>query len=156
NPPTPETVQTPLLSFCYLGAALRAAGHEVAVLDGSAPHAPKDPAAIAALVAAFSPTLVGLHLKTLYAQDGYALARVLAARHVLVAGGPHATVCPEEPLQHGFRFVLRGEAELPLCQLAEALDGRRPLGEVAGLTFSGPLGPRHAPGADLLGNDGLD
>lgn len=158
NPPTPETVRTPLLSFCYLGAALRAAGHEVAVLDGSAPQGPQDPEDIAARAAAFRPTLVGLHLKTLYAQDGYALGRSLAGRLAapLVAGGPHATVCPEEPLRHGFRYVLRGEAELPLCQLADALDGARPLAQVPGLTFAGPLGPRHTAPAALMGNDDLD
>jgi predicted alpha/beta-hydrolase family hydrolase len=86
NPPSPEPVRTPLLSFCHLAAALRAAGHEVALLDASAPHAPHAAAEIAARVAGFAPDLVGLHLKTLHVQPAYALARALAGLP-LVAGG---------------------------------------------------------------------
>ena len=89
NPPGPEPVRTPLLSFCHLAAALRAAGHEVALLDACAPHAPKDHAAIRARAEGFD--LVGLHVKTLHVQPAYELARALAGLP-LVAGGPHATI----------------------------------------------------------------
>ncbi len=135
NPPSPEPVRSPLLSFCYLAASLEAAGHSVAVLDTSAVHGPRDAGAIAEAAAAFAPDLVGLHLKTLHVQPAYALARALADRFVLVAGGPHATVLPLEPLDHGFRFVLRGEGEEALVELADALDGRRDLATVRGLAF---------------------
>jgi radical SAM superfamily enzyme YgiQ (UPF0313 family) len=118
NPPSPEPVKTPLLSFCHLAAQLRAGGHDVAVYDASAPHAAHDTAAIAARVGDFAPDLVGLHLKTLHVQPAYALARILAERLTLVAGGPHATVRPEEPLAHGFRYVVAGEGEHALEQLA--------------------------------------
>ena len=87
NPPSPEPVYTPLLSFCHLAASLRAAGHEVALLDGSAPFAPKEHAAIAARIEAFAPDIVGVHLKTLHVQPAYALAASLA-KWPLVAGGP--------------------------------------------------------------------
>jgi radical SAM superfamily enzyme YgiQ (UPF0313 family) len=156
NPPTPEPVQTPLLSFCYLAAALRDRGHEVALLDASAPFAPRDPAVISDLVASFAPTLVGLHVKTLYVADAYALAAALRDRFVLVAGGPHATVCPEEPLRFGFRFVLTGEAERSLPALAEALDGRRSLQQVPGLLYPSPLGVRRTAPSALFSNDDLD
>lgn len=135
NPPTSEVVRTPLLSFLYLAAALRRAGHQVALLDASAPRAPKTTAAIAEHIAAFAPDLVGIHIKTLYVQPAYALAAALAKDHVLVAGGPHATVCPEEPLHHGYTYVLRGEAEESLCELADAIDGKRRLEEIRGLGY---------------------
>ena len=57
NPPSPEPVRTPLLSFCYLAESLRRAGHEVAVLDGSAPNGPRD---LISRIEAFAPSLVGL------------------------------------------------------------------------------------------------
>src|SRR5262245_17892384 len=95
NPPAPEPVKTPLLAFCHLAASLRAAGHEVALLDACAPFAPKDPDAIAEVIGAFAPDLVGLHVKTLHVQHAYAMAARLAGRFPLVAGGPHPTVCPE-------------------------------------------------------------
>jgi radical SAM superfamily enzyme YgiQ (UPF0313 family) len=150
NPPSPEPVRSPLLSFCHLAASLRAGGHEVALLDASAPFAPHDPDAIAARIAAFGPDLVGLHLKTLHVQPAYALAEVLARRWPLCAGGPHATVCPDEPFVHGFRYVIRGEGEPPLVELADALDGKRALEDVAGLAWATPLGPRTNPARGFI------
>jgi magnesium-protoporphyrin IX monomethyl ester (oxidative) cyclase len=141
NPPTDETVRSPLLSFLYLAAALRRAGHEVALLDSSAPFAPKDHAAIVERALAFAPDLVGIHCKTLYAQDAYELAGSFAGGGVpLVCGGPHPTVAPLEPLFHGFQFSVRGEGEETLAELCDALDGKRSFAEVRSLAFRGPTG----------------
>src|SRR5664279_2604850 len=134
NPPSPEPVRTPLLSFCHLASALREAGHEVALLDASAPFAPHDAAEIRARIAAFAPDLVGLHLKTLHVQPAYAIAAQLA-EFVLVAGGPHATIVPAEPLTRGFRYAIRGEGEDALCELAAVIDGTRAPDAVAGLSW---------------------
>ena len=142
NPPG-EPVKTPLLSFCHLAASLRAGGHDVGLLDAAAPHAPHAPAEIRARVAAFAPDLVGLHVKTLHVHDAYALARELAGLP-LVAGGPHATIVPDEPLAHGFAFVIRGEAEDALVELA---DGRR---DVAGLSWREHGLVRHNPARPFL------
>lgn len=153
NPPTDETVRTPLLSFLYLGAALRRAGHEVAVLDASAPFAPREPAAIATQVLRWGPSLVGIHCKTLYAQVAYALARAFSGCGVpLVCGGPHPTVVPLEPLAQGFDFSLRGEGEETLVELCDALDGKRPLEQVRSLAWKGGV---NAPAGFLLDLDGL-
>jgi radical SAM superfamily enzyme YgiQ (UPF0313 family) len=146
NPPSPEPVKTPLLSFCHLAASLRAAGHEVALLDASAPFAPHDTDTIVARIAAFAPDLVGVHLKTLHVQPAYALAEELARRWPLVAGGPHATVCPDEPFAHGFTYVVRGEGEEVLVELADAVEGRRGLDDIAGLSRAG----RHNPGRPFI------
>jgi radical SAM superfamily enzyme YgiQ (UPF0313 family) len=153
NPPSPEPVRTPLLSFCHLAASLRAAGHEVALLDASAPHAPQDHDAIYYQVASFVPDLVGIHLKTLHVQPAYALAASLA-RFTLVAGGPHATIVPDEPLARGFRYAIRGEGEDALVELADVIDtmhfrdtGRdmRSMGDVAGLSWRDRGMVRHNP-----------
>ena len=122
NPPSPEPVRTPLLSFCHLAASLRAGGHEVALYDASAPAATGDHEAIAARIAAFAPDLVGLHVKTLHVQPAYALAATLAARWPLVAGGPHATgrarTRPLARIRLGSRWVIRGEGEEGAAALA--------------------------------------
>lgn len=149
NPPSPEPVRTPLLSFCHLAAALRAGGHEVALLDASAPFAPHDHGGIAARVAAFEPDLVGLHLKTLHVQPAYALAGALAG-WPLVAGGPHATIVPDEPFAHGFRYAIRGEGEDALVELADAIDGRRALADVAGLSWRERGMTRHNPARPFI------
>jgi radical SAM superfamily enzyme YgiQ (UPF0313 family) len=150
NPPSPEPVQSPLLSFCHLAASLRAAGHAVALLDASAPHAPHDHAEIGARIAAFAPDFVGLHLKTLHVQPAYALAAALADRFVLVAGGPHATIVAAEPLAHGFAWVIRGEGEDALVELAEVFDGTRAAASVAGLSWIDHGMVRHNPSRPFL------
>jgi len=151
NPPMTEPVKTPLLSFCYLASALRESGHDAAVLDASAPFAPSDAREIQEMVERFDPDLVGIHMKTLHVQASYALARPLSALWPLVAGGPHATICPEEPLSRGFRFVVRGEGEETLVELADALDGKRDLGTVSSLSHTHENGDiRHNPPRELL------
>jgi anaerobic magnesium-protoporphyrin IX monomethyl ester cyclase len=158
NPPSPEPVRTPLLSFCHLAASLRAGGHEVALLDASAPHAPRGHEEIAARIAAFGADLVGLHLKTLHVQPAYELARALRAVGAgasgagtaergwpLVAGGPHATIVAEEPLANGFRWVIRGEGEDALVELADVVDGKRSAEQVAGLSWIDKGLARHNP-----------
>lgn len=149
NPPSPEPVRTPLLSFCHLAASLRAGGHEVALLDASAPHAPRTHAEIRACIAAFAPHLVGLHLKTLHVQPAYALAGALG-EYALVAGGPHATIVPDEPLANGFRWVIRGEGEDALVELAGVIDGQREAASVAGLSWRDHGMVRHNPTRPFL------
>lgn len=145
NPPSPEPVKTPLLSFCHLAASLRAAGHDVALYDASAPFASKDHAYIRARVAAFEPDLVGLHVKTLHAQPAYALARNLEG-FTLVAGGPHATIVPDELLSRGFRYVVRGEGEDVLVELASG----KASADIAGLSFIERGMHRHNPTRPFL------
>lgn len=143
NPPTDEAVRSPLLSFCYLAASLRRAGHEVGLVDGSAPFAPHAHAELAERARAFEPDLIGVHCKTLYVQDVYALAGELARRCPgvpLVCGGPHPTVAPLEPLAHGFQFSVVGEGEETLCELADAIDGRRDFASVRSLVYAGQGG----------------
>lgn len=153
NPPSPEPVRTPLLSFCHLAASLREAGHDVGLLDASAPNAPHDHDEIRLRVAAFVPDLVGLHLKTLHVQPAYALADALAG-FTLVAGGPHATIVPDEPLARGFRYAIRGEGEDALVELADLIDamhgrftGReiRAISDIAGLSWRDRGMVRHNP-----------
>ncbi len=150
NPPTDETVRTPLLSFMYLAASLRRAGHEVALLDASAPHAPHAHDEIVDRAMSFNPDLVGLHVKTLYVQDAYALAKAFAGRVPLVAGGPHPTVAPLEALAHGFDFSVRGEGEETLVELCDALDGKRTFDSVRSLVFKGNAGPQVTPARGFL------
>ena len=143
NPATDEPVRSPLLAFLYLAASLRRAGHEVALLDASAPDAPKSSREIAERARAFAPDLVGIHCKTLYALEAYALAAALrehGVRAPLVCGGPHPTVVPLEPLAHGFEFSARGEGEETLVELCDALDGKRDLRSVRSLVFRDTTG----------------
>lgn len=71
----------------------------------------------------WSPDMIGMTLFTHNAADGYGLAkRVRPATRLLVAGGPHATVCPDEVLGFGFDVAVLGEGELAVVELARWLD----------------------------------
>lgn len=144
-PPAIEPVKTPLLAFAYLVAALRARGHEALVVDAAAPAGPGADQLCEA-VSRLDPDLVGIHVKTLEVQAAYRAARDLGRLAVkLVAGGPHASACPDEALDHGFDFVLRGEAEGSLPDLADALEGRGELAQIQGLSFVDRGLNRHLP-----------
>ncbi len=133
NPPSPERLAAPLLGFQYVAAALLRAGHEVRVIDAAARHFAHDAAWIVRQVQEFRPRFVGLALFTRWVWHAYRLLPALReAGCLLVAGGAHATICPEETLQQGFDVALTGEAELSVVALARAIDEGKPLAAVPG------------------------
>jgi anaerobic magnesium-protoporphyrin IX monomethyl ester cyclase len=118
----------PRLGLPIIGAALKAAGHDVRIYAPQA--APLDRADV------FSAELVGISTTTSTAPATYALADELrAAGRTVVIGGPHPTFVPEDVMPHA-DYVARGEGgdELML-ELIEALSGGRELASVRGLSF---------------------
>ncbi len=118
----------PRLGLPIIGAALKAAGHDVLI------YCPQ----VAPIVVAdvFSADLVGISTTTSTAPEGYRIADALRARGVpTVIGGSHVTFMPEEGLEHA-DYVARGEGgdEL-ILELIEVLQGGRLPETVAGLSF---------------------
>jgi len=146
---------TPPVGLLMLGAVLERAGHRVHLLDANALHRRRDAASLAAEVAALRPDVVCMTLVTPLAREAYALAGLLGgSRARLLAGGPHATLLPEEPLRHGFDGVVAGEGETVVVQAVEALAGRRSPDGIPGLAWrdgDGAIrrGPPAQPPADL-------
>ncbi len=123
----------PPLTLATLGAAARAAGHDVRLLDLSLEN---DVAlVIRQTVAAFRPDAVGVTFYTMLAPQAYAAAallRELLPHVLLIAGGVHPTVLPEEALTSGtFDVIVMGEGEHTLVEL---LAGRA-RAEIAGLAY---------------------
>lgn len=85
-------------------------------------------------------------------QELAAELRQLLPQLRIVAGGPEVSYDAEAFLtrQPAVDMVLRGEGEEALCQLLEHFDGRRPLGEVANLSWRDGGTIRHNPTAPLL------
>ena len=82
------------------------------------------------------PAVVGVTLVTPLVREAYRLASMLRETGVkLLAGGPHATLVPEEPLAHGFDAVLVGEGEPHVADAVDALTGRSPREQVPGLCY---------------------
>jgi len=163
-PKLPEPLGAPYLGQLYLAAALLRAGHEVRALDLAARAAPSEDDALRE-AARWGPDVVGVTLFTLNAARGYALAARLGAAlpgALLVAGGPHVTACPDEPLAHGFHATVAGEGEEPVVVLAaragralgaSAGGGARleVLDAVPGLRRRGGAGPANPARASLDG-----
>ncbi len=151
NPPSPERLGAPLLGQQYVAAALLAAGCEVEVIDAAARHFDEDEDQLLARIERFQPQVVGLGLFTRWVWHAYRLVRRLVGTGpLLVAGGAHTTVRPEETLREGFDVAVVGEAEHSLVQLVEALRTGRDLGEVPGLVLPSPSGPVHTAPAGFI------
>jgi len=81
-----------------------------------------------------------------------------AAGKKVVMGGPHVTFLPEEALAHA-DYVVRGEGDLTLPELARELENRGELSSIQGLSFGDPRAPIHneaRPFVEDLGADSLD
>ena len=120
----------------FLGAVLRRAGHEVALVR--APLDASDDEVVAA-VAAQAPGLLGLSLTTRQWLRGRRLVAALrrdpATVHVpVIAGGLHPTFSPEEVLaSDGFDWVCLGEGEGALLDLVTALEAGQPTDRIANI-----------------------
>jgi anaerobic magnesium-protoporphyrin IX monomethyl ester cyclase len=118
----------PRLGLPLIGAALKAAGHDVVI------YCPQ-----------FSPIdwddlltadLVGVSTTTSTAPAGYEIAARVREHGVpTVVGGSHVTFMADEALAH-VDYVARGEGgEHIMLELIEAMSGARALDDVAGLSF---------------------
>jgi radical SAM superfamily enzyme YgiQ (UPF0313 family) len=125
------------LGPAYLTAVLRQAGALAAIDDSDAAHLD----ALLDRVAAFAPDIVGLSLTMVSLDEARTFGRALRERLgpdvFIVAGGPVATHLGARLLRtNGLEFVdalIRGEGEVPLLRLCEALHGGTSLDEVPNL-----------------------
>jgi len=147
NPPSPQRIGTPLLGLQYLASALLLAGCDVKVIDAAARCFDKEHAWIIAEADAFDPQVVGFSLWTSWVTEAYQLAQLMKGRYpLLVAGGPHATACPDETLLQGFDVAVIGEGEQTLVRLAAFMRGSEPLEDVPGIRYRAADGSiRHGP-----------
>ena len=149
-PHLPQRMGAPYLGQQYVAASLLSRGHEVKVLDASAVLWEGTDADIVAEAERFGPDMIGMTLFTYNALRGYLLVPQLrATTRLLVAGGPHPTVMPEEPLDFGFDVSIAGEGELAVQALASWLDDGGELSDIPGLFSRKGKGPPRTPLSDL-------
>ncbi|MBR0865898.1 radical SAM protein [Bradyrhizobium diazoefficiens] len=135
-----DLVQSPEhLGPAYIGAVLRNAGATVTIIEAVIGN---DDAALDAIVAS-RPDIVGLSITTVAVdqarQFGVRLRDALGDSVFVVAGGPVATHLGIGLLTTpGWEFLdglIRGEGEIPMLRLAEALHGSRNLSAVPNLSY---------------------
>ncbi len=93
-----------------------------------------------------SADLVGISATTATQPAAYALANELGEAGVdVVLGGPHVSFCADEALDHA-PYVVRGEGQQTIVELADALEHGRTVSEIAGLSWRDHDGSaRHNP-----------
>lgn len=136
NPPTAASSTEPLLNLGYLAAMLRERGHDVRIVDATAPYAPKSSSVIRRIIAEYRPHFIGVTLTITYVPASYTFIKDLRDLHIpIVLGGPHPNACPEEALDNGGDIVCIGEGEKTIVELAEFFQGQRELKSVDGICF---------------------
>ena len=144
NPPSPEQLGAPLLGLQYVIAALLEHGCEVRVVDAAARYFDGGSEAVEAEVADFEPEVVGIALFTRWVWHAYGIVERLRGRvPLLVAGGAHTTVRPEETLERGFDVAVVGEAEHSFPELIDRFEHGGTFEDVAGIVYRGRDGAVH-------------
>ncbi|MGB0588768.1 MAG: B12-binding domain-containing radical SAM protein [Myxococcota bacterium] len=160
-PQLPQRLGAPYLGQLYLAASLKRAGHDVQAIDLGARFAPGEDRVVIDAVARERPDAVAMTLFTYNAAAAYRLSRALVGKtRLLIAGGPHVTVRPEEPLGFGFDLAIAGEGEASLVAALDNLDRGRGHTLVAGAHWDSGQGAAVSPishlGALAPPHEGLD
>jgi anaerobic magnesium-protoporphyrin IX monomethyl ester cyclase len=139
------------MGLLYLAAAARRDhGAEVRLVDGRFPWNGR--ARIAHELADLGPDIIGLSALTLHARELHeaaALARAVAPRTLIVAGGPHPSVFPDQVLRDpNVDAVVVGEGERPFGGIVSRLaSGERNLSGIPGVRTRAV--PRGEPGVPV-------
>jgi anaerobic magnesium-protoporphyrin IX monomethyl ester cyclase len=124
------------MGLLMLGAVLQKAGYDVHLLDANAANRKRTLPEIVSIAEKLRPDIIGITIVTPLAKQAYRLAVALRPSGAkLIAGGPHATLLPEEPLDHGFDAVVVGEGELTIVDAVEATLGRKPIEAAQSLVY---------------------
>lgn len=86
------------------------------------------------IVREYKPEIIGINIKNcVRSSDAYQVARKCRtlSNALLVAGGIHATTCPNEVLANSFNVVVRGEGEKTMGEIAVG----KPLKDILGISY---------------------
>lgn len=118
----PRPISEAPSGFAYLNAVLKSKGYEVKALVNTFKYYYTDEE-ILKEIETYKPNIVGFNLGTLQLLSTYKLIKkVPSSVTCILAGGPHATTCPEEVLNNGVDIVVRNEGEETLSELCDYLD----------------------------------
>jgi radical SAM superfamily enzyme YgiQ (UPF0313 family) len=132
----------PRLGLPIIGAILKERGHTVQIFCEDLSPIEYD--------VLFSSDIVGISTTTSTAPTAYKIASLLKERKIpVVIGGVHATFRPEEALTYA-PYCVRGEGEETILELVDALNNRKNLSEIAGLSYIEDGQFHHNPQRPLL------
>ena len=143
----------PPLGPAYLAAYLKKHGcDDVLIIDTTFEELDERLARIA------RPSLFGLYIMTPYLSGASWTIRRLKEKFpgvVIVAGGPHPTVQPDDVITRiGVDVCVRGEAEQTFLELVKAIQNAADLSRIRGISYMDPAGSKlvHAPRREPIAN----
>lgn len=146
-------IKVPNLGLCSIAAQLD--GHEVKLADLVLVHK-NIRVWLKNLLEEYRPELIGISSMSFQYRSAVtvmAICRLYAPQAKIVVGGYHATLCYAELAEAAappFDFLIRGEGERAFPALVDALDGKRELAGVPGLSWAREGIFRHNPKGELL------
>jgi len=131
-------IESPPVGLAYLGTALRKLGHKVEIKDCIVEN--WDNQRTADYVEKTAPDIVGINLFSTALASVKELVEMLSKlprRPMIILGGPHCSGSPEHTLRYfpEVDYAFRGEAEIPIKEFHEFLEGKRLEGDVTGLIW---------------------
>ncbi|MDP7521010.1 MAG: radical SAM protein [Candidatus Pacearchaeota archaeon] len=127
---------SPPLAFSYLGKIAKDNGFEVLVENLNAQYNNKTTEDIINLIKEEKPSIVGISIFTNYAIDSYELLKKIRKYcELIIVGGPHVTIYPEECLEMGADIAFIGEAENSFQKLLKVLNSDGKLEKVEGIVY---------------------
>jgi anaerobic magnesium-protoporphyrin IX monomethyl ester cyclase len=136
NPPQSTRYPQPPLGLALVAAILEKNGYRAIVIDANA--LALKPEGIIPLAAGAD--VIGLTAMTPTITTALEIARLFkraAPSRTIVMGGAHATLLPEETMRAApeIDYIVRGEGDLTSIELLQALQEKRPVENIAGLSY---------------------
>ena len=125
----------PPIGIAYLGATVKAKGHEVLLIDGGLETIDK----ITQQASGFAPDVIGVTCWTINRGTVWKLCanlRAVVPDALLVVGGPHASFFPEHIfVKTHAAVVVIGEGEKTICDLLDVIKTGSSFSQVSGIAY---------------------
>lgn len=138
NPPGNISFINPPLGLLYISAVLKESNHNVSLIDYNIKKFSEQN--LSNFIKEKKIKAVGISIVTPKVYNASALAKTIKNNFpgiILIAGGPHATLLPEQLISDcpAFDFVVQGEGEFRLRNLINNLEKNIPFDEIDGLAY---------------------
>lgn len=127
-------------SIGILSAVLKNAGHNVSATHILSPNEIKDK--VKQDIININPDVVGISVLTNQAKFVPLITKTIKenSNAIIIAGGMHATIAPNDLKEKGIDYVFQGEAEESIIEFINALENKEPLDKIRGI-YPNPLAP---------------
>lgn len=155
NPPGKTSFICPPLGLAYVAAGLQKSNHRVIILDYLLEKFEEKK--LLEIIRKENSPIVGITAVTPNIEKALYLAKMIKTNfpdRIIVLGGPHATLKPEETLKKSknIDYILRGEGDARFSKLIEYILKKENPQNLPGLTFRKNEEIINTPNANFIGN----